>query len=100
MHMFTCPRCKAQSIPLSDKFKSGLWQTISCKSCGAKLIALPILLALLHFTYVWNVAWLCTFYYFDLSGFYYAGLILVWALIEAMNVWYMPLAAIRSSPAQ
>lgn len=95
MHMFPCPRCEAHSIPLIDKFKSGLWQSITCKNCGAQLIALPILLALVHFMYVWNVVWLISIYYFDMAWFYYLGIMLEWAMIEAMNIWYMPLAAQR-----
>lgn len=96
MHMFPCPRCEAHSIPLSDKFKTGLWQSIKCKNCGAQLIALPILLALVHFMYVWNVVWLISLYYFDMEWFYYLGIMLEWAAIEAMNIWYMPLAAQRA----
>lgn len=97
MHMFPCPRCEAHSIPLSDKFKTGLWQSITCKNCGAKLIALPILLALVHFMYVWNVVWLISLYYFEMAWFYYLGIMLEWAVIEAMNIWYMPLAAQRAA---
>ena len=96
MHMFPCPRCAALSIPLDDKFKTGLWQSITCKNCGANLIALPILLALVHFMYVWNVAWLISLYYFEMEWFYYLGIMLEWAAIEAMNIWYMPLAAQRA----
>ena len=96
MHMFPCQRCEAHSIPLIDKFKSGLWVSITCSSCGASLIALPILLALVHFMYVWNVVWLISAYYFEGAWFYYLGILLEWAVLEALNIWYMPLAAQRS----
>lgn len=96
MHHFTCPRCQTQSIPLGDKFKAGLWQAISCKNCGARLIALPILLALVHFMYVWNVVWLISLRYFDMEWYYYVGIMLEWAVIEAMNICYMPLAVQRT----
>ncbi len=98
MHIFPCPRCEAHSIPLSDKFKAGLWLSITCKNCSASLIALPILLALVHFMYVWNVVWLISAYYFEMEWFYYLGIMLEWAVLEAMNIWYMPLAAQRAAP--
>jgi len=48
--------------------------------------------------YVWNVVWLISAYYFDVAWYYYLGIMLEWAAIEAMNIWYMPLAAQRAAP--
>ena len=42
MHMYKCPRCHTLSIPLKDKYRTGIWGIVYCEHCKAKLCAYPI----------------------------------------------------------
>lgn len=98
MHNFPCPRCQTHSITFKDKFRADLWIPIFCSNCGAKLTALPILLALLHGVYVWNVLWLYATYKFDLTVWWYPIVMVEWVVFELLSIWYMPLAVLRAAP--
>jgi hypothetical protein len=97
--MYKCPRCKTRSISFKDKYKTGIWGEICCPNCKAKLCAWPWLLALIWVAYAWDVAWFSGLFYYTRNPMDFAYMIIVWLLIDAVNVSYMPLA-VMTQPAR
>ena len=97
--MFTCPACRQDTINYKSKYLTGLWQTIHCEQCGAKLTAYPWLLLGLHMIYVWNVLWFTGLYVLDgqdpLNFLYMA---IMWVVLDVMNLQLVPLAVMRKHP--
>lgn len=95
MKFFTCPKCKEESIPFRDKYFASIWMNIYCSNCGARLCAEPIIMALLYFVYVWLAAWFIMWALAEESWVPIAWLIPLWAAVDFLNVWYMPLMVMR-----
>lgn len=98
MPMYQCPRCRTKSIPLIDKYKTSMWGEIYCSNCKAKLCAYPWLLAGFFILYAWDVAWFSGIFYYTRESVNFVYMILIWLVIDAINVTYMPLAVMRSNP--
>lgn len=98
MPMYKCPRCQTMSIPLKDKYLAGVWINIHCKHCKAKLCATPLALAALNVFYLWDIGWFSGLYFFtrDIMDFVY--MFIVWIIIDALNVSYMPLSSMKRDP--
>jgi hypothetical protein len=95
MRRFICPRCKRDSISLKDKYLAGIWMTISCRECGARLCGHPWAMALGYIPYVWALAWFAMWALLDGSWLPILYLIPVWLLLDALNILFMPLASLR-----
>lgn len=95
MPMYQCPLCKTASIPFKDKYKAGVWGDIYCPNCKAKLCAWPWLLALIWVAYAWDVAWFSGLFYYTRNPLDFVYMVLVWLLIDALNVSFMPLAVMK-----
>ncbi len=93
--MYTCPRCKKETISWKKKYLAGLWLTIGCDNCEAKLSATPILLGLLHVVYAWNIAWFFSLYYFQRDPTYFVYMVVIWGILDALNVHYIPLSVMK-----
>lgn len=98
MRNFTCPRCNERTISPSDKFLAGWWQSVHCGHCGARLSALPLAVMLVHFIYVWIAAWIAGIYVYQVDPVYYAVAVAIWAVIESINVMFMPLVILKPLP--
>lgn len=98
MPMYQCPRCQTKSIPFKDKYKAGIWGEIYCSNCKAKLCAYPWLLAGIWVLYAWDVAWFSGIFYYTRELMNFVYMILIWLVIDALNVTYMPLAVMRANP--
>lgn len=98
MPMYKCPRCKTDSITLKEKYKTGIWGDITCPHCKSRLCASPWLLALIWVAYAWDVAWFSSLYYYTRNPMDFVYMVLVWLIIDALNVTYMPLAILKASP--
>ena len=92
MPMYSCPRCKTRSISLRDKHKTGMWGDIFCPTCGARLCARPYLLGPVWVAYTWDVVWFASMFYFTGNPMNFVYMVLVFLLIDAVTVHYMPLA--------
>jgi hypothetical protein len=95
MPMYKCPRCQTMSIPFKDKYRAGMWADIYCSHCKAKLCAYPWLLAGVFVLYAWDVAWFVGVYYYTRNPMNFVYMILVWLIIDALSVSFMPLAVMR-----
>lgn len=95
MKHFTCPRCKQDTIPLKDKYLAGLWKSIYCGQCGARLCALPLVLALMYFAYTWALFWFIAIAYFNQTPATLLWLLPTWLVLDFINVSYIPLVSMR-----
>lgn len=93
--MFPCPRCREDCISCKDKYLAGLWRTIGCSRCGAKLCANPWILMVLHMTYVWNVLWFYGLYHFGGDPINFAYMAIGWVVLDVLNVLLVPLSVMR-----
>lgn len=98
MRTHKCPRCGEMSIPLKDKYRAGFWGIVSCGRCGARLCALPALLALFFVLYVWDIMWFFGMYHFTGNWMHFFYMALGWIVIDMLNVRFVPLASMRSKP--
>ena len=96
--MFQCPRCREESISYKDKYRAGLWQTITCPRCHARLCANPWILMLLHMVYVWNVVWFYGLYHFEHNAIYFAFMAVGWLVLDVLNLQLVPLSVMRNKP--
>jgi hypothetical protein len=96
--LFKCPRCGKMSIPIKDKYKAGFWAVISCKNCEARLCIFPWLLAVLFVAYVWDVVWFYGMYHFTGHYIHFLYMIVVWLMLDAVNIYFMPLASMKTLP--
>lgn len=90
--MIECPCCKQTCISLGEKYKLGIWKTVHCRQCGAKLTAHPIALALVDFVYVWNVSWFGVLAYIEKDMNYLLYLVIGWLVVDIINLMVVPLA--------
>lgn len=98
MPMYKCPQCQTQSIPLKDKYRAGMWGIVYCKHCPARLCATPWALGMFFMFYVWDVIWFVGLYRYthDVRNFVY--MLIVWIGLDAVNVSFMPLSAMKRKP--
>jgi hypothetical protein len=96
MKRFTCPKCKKEGISLKDKYRASIWQVIYCDSCGARLCAQPFLLAFAYFIYTWAVVSFVTIAIFKQSFMPILYMIIVWLILDFINVMSMPLSVMRA----
>lgn len=99
---FECPHCKQQSLSLKDKLLAGKWATITCRACGGRSCAQPILLAVLFFFYIWDVVLFgyVAFVKYQVgdattAAVYAAVMVIGWLVLEAIGL-YIPLARMRA----
>lgn len=98
MTMYKCPRCRTMSIPFKDKYRTSVWGTIHCPHCKARLCAYPLLLGALYVLYTWDIMWFAGLYYFTRNLMDFVYMILGWLVLDSLNVSFMPLAVMKSSP--
>lgn len=98
MPKFKCPRCHTQSIPFKDKYLSGRWMVIYCSHCKAKLCAYPILLGVLYVFYVWDILWFIGLFDFTRNYLDFVYMVLGWLVLDAINLYFIPLAVMKGSP--
>lgn len=96
MARFKCPNCKQETLSTIDKYRLGLWMTVTCDQCGARITALPLLLMLLWFFHAWNIIWWSALVYLNHSLHYLIFMVICWASLEAININLMPLATLRA----
>jgi DNA-directed RNA polymerase subunit RPC12/RpoP len=95
MKRYTCPSCKTESIPLTDKYRAGQWRVIHCPHCNARLCAQPWVLMVGWMIYVWAAAWFGFWAWLEHTWLPLLYLIPVWLLLDFLNVTLMPLAVMR-----
>lgn len=95
MARFNCPHCKEPTLSWLDKYQLGLWMTKTCRNCGARISAVPLVLMAMHFIYAWNVLWWGALVHFNDSYHYVIYMAVCWVILDALNVAYMPLASLR-----
>lgn len=98
MPMFHCPRCKEISLSFKEKYRAGHWFNIECRHCHARLCATPWVLAAFYILYLWNVAWFSGLFYYTYNPLDFLYMAAAWLCLDLLNVWYMPLSIMRSSP--
>ena len=98
--MFKCPRCRNDSISVMNKYKAGLWLTITCPRCETRLCAYPWLLMGLHLVYLWNILWFIGLFLAEGNPVYLLYMVAGLVLLEIANVKFIPLAAMRRKPSR
>lgn len=98
MPMFPCRRCKQMSLSLKDKYRAGHWQDVICPNCHARLCATPWVLAAFYILYLWDVAWFSGLFYYTYNPMDFVYMAAVWFCLDLLNIWYMPLSVMRSTP--
>lgn len=93
--MFPCPHCNKPTISLKQKYLAGKWFSIYCSHCSGRICAYPILLAVMSFMYVWDVAYFGVAAIWEQNWFYIGLLIFFWLLLDVFN-HYIPLQAMKS----
>lgn len=96
MSRFRCPRCGESGISFKDKYLAGIWMTVLCTNCGARLCAQPLVMAAGYVLYFWVLAWFVTWALLDWSWLPILYMIPVWLVLDLLNIRFMPLAALRS----
>ena len=96
MPKYKCPSCKEETISLKEKYLTGMWMTTTCNSCGARVAALPLVLMLIWFCYVWNVIWWVGMSVFNGSWHYMIYMVVGWLILDFLNVNLIPLASLRA----
>ena len=86
------------SIPFKDKYRANLWRNIYCSHCKAKLCAYPWLLAGVYVLYTWDIGWFSLLYFYTHNPIDFVYMILVFVVLDALSVSFMPLAVMRSNP--
>ncbi len=108
MANFTCPSCNQESIPLKDKYAMGYWMMRRCGACNSLIASNAIILGILTFAYLWNVLMFGALTFFDrnpdiswgdniMQGAWYYILIMIviWAILDFINVKYVPLMVVH-----
>jgi len=95
MKQYPCPNCKTGAIPLTEKYRAGMWRVIHCPNCRARLCAQPWLLMLASMIYVWVAAWFGFWAWLDRSILPLIYLIPAWLMLDYLNITYMPLSVLR-----
>jgi predicted RNA-binding Zn-ribbon protein involved in translation (DUF1610 family) len=95
MKLFPCPKCHQNTIPLKEKYLVGIWMSVHCPQCGARVCAHPLLMTLLYFLYFW-IAATCIFLAAT-SGSWQPLVVMaaLWLLVDLANIAWMPLRAMR-----
>ena len=88
-----CPHCDQKTFSLWDRYRSGKWAVLRCSSCGGRVCAQPILIALLYFFYMWDVVLFGYLAYLD-SLWYLLVMVVGWLILDWFSL-YLPLAALR-----
>lgn len=96
MRRFRCPRCGQDGISFKDKYYAGLWLTVVCSQCGARLCAQPWFMAVGYMIYFWAIAWFVMWALLEHSWLPILYMLPVWALLDLLNIYFMPLAVLRS----
>ncbi len=98
---FECPHCHEKTFTLKDKLLAGKWAAITCKACGGRSCAQPVVLAVLYFLYVWDVVLFGYVAYVKFQvgqptvAMIYVGVLVVgWLILEFFGL-YIPLARMR-----
>ncbi len=108
MANFTCPSCDHESFSLKDKYTMGYWMIRKCSHCQSIVAANPIILGVLTFAYLWNVLMFGALTFFDrdldvnwwdniVNGAWHYILIMIilWAILDFINIKYVPLMIVR-----
>ncbi|NOY62982.1 MAG: hypothetical protein GXP10_07515 [Gammaproteobacteria bacterium] len=98
MPQYCCPRCQQQTIPLKEKYKTSYWFLTQCANCSSTISANPIILAIVDVVYVWVAVTFCSMVYFQQSLIPILYLIVVWLILDFLNVHYMALSIVKSGP--
>jgi hypothetical protein len=96
MPRYNCPRCETTNISFKDKYKTSMWGEIYCNHCKSRLCAYPVPLALIWVAYAWDVAWFSGLYYYTRNPLDFVYMVLVWLMLDAINITYMPLAVMKT----
>jgi hypothetical protein len=100
MARYACPHCEKETISSRDKYLMGLWLTRTCPHCGTRLCANPYLMFVIYFFYLWNLFWWPVVAYLNGNSLYVVPMVLIWAMLDFINVRYMPLLCLkRKKPA-
>lgn len=69
---------------------------LHCPSCGGRVCAQPIVLAVMYFFYVWDVVLFGFLAYLD-SLWYLVAMLVAWLILDYFSL-YIPLTALRAKP--
>ena len=89
-----CPHCEAKTFNWLDKYKTGKWMILTCRNCGGRVCAQPIVLSILYFLYVWDLMLFGYLAYID-SASYLIAMLVIWLILDYFSL-YVPLTALRS----
>ena len=90
-----CPQCSEQTITPKQKLIAGKFKTIFCPSCGGRMCAHPIVLALLHFVLTWNFLFFGYLAIKESDMSYAVMMIAGWVILEFF-IYYIPLSRMRA----
>lgn len=96
MPSLPCPHCGQKTFSWWDKYRASKWAMLSCSSCGGRVCAQPIVLAVMYFLYVWDVVLFGFLAYLD-TLWYLAVMAVVWLILDYFSL-YIPLTALRAKP--
>lgn len=94
---YPCPSCKKETISHKNKYLMGLWLLKTCPDCGARLCANPYLMFGIYFVYLWNFFWWPVIAYLTGNLLYLIPLVVIWLLLDYINVRYMPLLCMKKT---
>ena len=96
MENIECPQCQEKTITTKEKLRAGKWATIFCPSCGARMCANPIVMALMYFILTWNLMFFGYMAIRESSVAYGLAMIVGWAIME-LFIYYIPLNRMRAA---
>lgn len=97
MASIPCPHCEQKTFSWWDKYLLGKWALLSCRECGGRVSAQPIVLAALYFLYVWDVVLFGYLAYLD-SLWYLLVMVVGFLILDYFSV-YVPLSPLRAKGA-
>ena len=94
MSALPCPHCGQKTFSWWDKYRAGKWAMLHCPSCGGRVCAQPIVLAVMYFFYVWDVVLFAFLAYLD-TLWYLVVMLVAWLILDYFSL-YVPLTALRA----
>jgi len=94
MEKAECPHCGEATITARLRFRAGKWLDIYCPKCGGRSCAQPIVLAIMYFMHVWNLAFFGFMAVYESSWIYFS-IMVVLSLILEFFIMFIPLSRMR-----
>lgn len=93
MASIECPHCQQKTFSWWDGYRAGKWAIITCKQCGERACAQPVVMIGIYFLYMWDVMLFGYLTYLE-SLWFLPVLLVGWFILDYFSL-YIPLASLK-----